>query len=367
MNETTEKRQGNFLTRLVRKQIFIPLAALLLLIIFNLVADPSFFAVTLKENSLGDLVLTGNLITILDNASELVILAIGMTLVTAASGGQDISVGSAIAIAGSVVLRVLCGTNSRPDALQAPIIVAFLACCAVSMLFGAFNGTLVAVFKIQPMVATLILYTAGRSIAAWINNNELPMISDPSFAYYGNFLPGVAVPTPIFIAVVCMLLAWALLRFTNIGLYSQAVGINASAARLNGIHPQFVKFLTYVILGLCVAVAGFIKVSRFSTINYSVVAKDIEMDAILAVALGGNALSGGKFNIWASVLGAYVIQFLTTTLFKFNVVSSALPAYKAVVVIILVVLSAPTVREKLEALKKRHRSEEKKEAGTHAE
>ena len=164
-----------------------------------------------------------------------------------------------------------------------------------------------------------------------------------------------------------MILAWALLRFTNIGLYSQAVGINASAARLNGIHPQFVKFLTYVILGLCVAVAGFIKVSRFSTINYSVVAKDIEMDAILAVALGGNALSGGKFNIWASVLGAYVIQFLTNTLFKFNVVSSALPAYKAVVVIILVVLSAPTVREKLEALKKRHRTEEKKEAGTHAE
>lgn len=367
MNETTQKRQGNFLIRLVRKQIFIPLAALLLLIVFNLIADPSFFAITLKENSLGDLVLTGNLITILDNASELVILAIGMTLVTAASGGQDISVGSAIAIAGSVVLRVLCGTNSRPDTLQAPIIVAFLACCFVSMLFGAFNGTLVAVFKIQPMVATLILYTAGRSIAAWINNNELPMISDPSFAYYGNFLPGVAVPTPIFIAVICMILAWALLRFTNIGLYSQAVGINASAARLNGIHPQFVKFLTYVILGLCVAVAGFIKVSRFSTINYSVVAKDIEMDAILAVALGGNALSGGKFNIWASVLGAYVIQFLTTTLFKFNVVSSALPAYKAVVVIILVVLSAPTVREKLEALKKRHRTEEKKEAGTHAE
>ena len=235
------------------------------------------------------------------------------------------------------------------------------------MAFGAFNGTLVAVFKIQPMVATLILYTAGRSIAAWINNNELPMISDPSFAYYGNFLPGVAVPTPIFIALACMILAWALLRFTNIGLYSQAVGINASAARLNGIHPQLVKFLTYVILGLCVAVAGFIKVSRFSTINYSVVAKDIEMDAILAVALGGNALSGGKFNIWASVLGAYVIQFLTTTLFKFNVVSSALPAYKAVVVIILVVLSAPTVREKLDALKKQHRQPAKKEAGTHAE
>lgn len=120
MTRTTEKPQGSFLARLVRKQIFIPLAALLILIVFNFIADPSFFAITLKENSLGDLVLTGNLITILDNASELVILAIGMTLVTAASGGQDISVGSAIAIAGSVVLRVLCGTNSRPDTLQAP-------------------------------------------------------------------------------------------------------------------------------------------------------------------------------------------------------------------------------------------------------
>ena len=346
MNETTQKRQGNFLTRLVRKQIFIPLAALLLLIVFNLIADPSFFAITLKENSLGDLVLTGNLITILDNASELVILAIGMTLVTAASGGQDISVGSAIAIAGSVVLRVLCGTNSRPDTLQAPIIVAFLACCVVSMLFGAFNGTLVAVFKIQPMVATLILYTAGRSIAAWINNNELPIINDPSFGYFGNFIPGIPIPTPVFIAVACMIVIALVLKFTTLGLMTQSVGINAHSSRLNGIDPAFVKFLTYVVLGLCVAVAALIKVSRISTINYSVIAKDIEMDAILAVALGGNALSGGKFNMAASILGAYVIQFLTTTLYKFNVASDALPAYKAVVVIILVVMSAPVVREK---------------------
>jgi uncharacterized membrane protein YciS (DUF1049 family) len=167
-----------------------------------------------------------------------------MTLVTAASGGQDISVGSAIAIAGSVVLRVLCGTNSRPDTLQAPIIVAFLACCVVSMLFGAFNGTLVAVFKIQPMVATLILYTAGRSIAAWINNNELPMISDPAFAYYGNFLPGVAVPTPIFIAVICMVLAWALLRL--FWLRARAVAIVDCNGQLQKLRPETVHlYLTH--------------------------------------------------------------------------------------------------------------------------
>lgn len=341
------------LRALFRRQIFIPIAALLVLVIVNLITDPSFFAVKLDQNSAGNPVLTGNLITILDNASELAILAIGMTLVTAASGGQDISVGATIAIAGSVTLRVLCGTEARPTTMQAPIIVAFLVCCVASMLFGAFNGTLVAYFKIQPMVATLILYTAGRSIAAWINNNALPIISDPTFGYAGNFIPGIPVPTPIFIAIACMVVIALVLKFTTLGLYTQSVGINPNSSRLNGINPAFVKFITYVILGLCVAVAGFIKVSRFSTINYSVVAKDIEMDAILAVALGGNALSGGKFNMAASILGAYVIQFLTTTLYAFNVDSSALPAYKAVVVIILVVLSAPTFQEKLTKLKRK--------------
>ena len=333
--------------KIFRRQIFIPIAALLILAIFNLIADPSFYKVTLGYNSVGNPVLSGYLITILDYGSELAILAIGMTLVTAASGGQDISVGAAIAISGSVILRVLCGTNSRPDTLQAPIIVAFLVSCVVAMLFGAFNGALVAYFKIQPMVATLILYTAGRSIAAWINNNELPIVNDPSFAIFGGFIPGIPIPTPVFIAAACILVTVLVLKFTNLGLYTQAVGINESSSRLNGLNPAFIKFLTFVILGLCVAVAGLIKVSRLSSINYSVIAKDIEMDAILAVALGGNALGGGKFNMTASILGAFVIQFLTTTLYKFNVQSDALPAYKAVVVILLVVFSAPVVREKM--------------------
>ena len=339
--------------KIFRRQIFIPIAALLILAIFNLIADPSFYKVTLGYNSVGNPVLSGYLITILDYGSELAILAIGMTLVTAASGGQDISVGAAIAISGSVILRILCGTNSRPDTLQAPIIVAFLVSCVVAMLFGAFNGALVAYFKIQPMVATLILYTAGRSIAAWINNNELPIVNDPSFAVFGGFIPGIPIPTPVFIAAACILVTVLVLKFTNLGLYTQAVGINESSSRLNGLNPAFIKFLTFVILGLCVAVAGLIKVSRLSSINYSVIAKDIEMDAILAVALGGNALGGGKFNMTASILGAFVIQFLTTTLYKFNVQSDALPAYKAVVVILLVVFSAPVVREKMGELFKR--------------
>ena len=357
------------------KQIIIPLSALLILAIVNLfnikegrlVFDPSFFKITRGLNNSGNVTLSGNLISILDNGSELAILAIGMTLVTAASGGQDISVGATIAIAGSVVLRVLCGSNPRPDErLEAPIIVAFLIACVVAMLFGAFNGALVAVFKIQPMVATLILFTAGRSIASWINGGQLPVINNKieggeTFTYFGGFIPGIPIPTPFFIALACIIVIALVLKFTNLGLYTQAVGINESSSRLNGINPTFIKFLAFVILGLCVAVAGLIKVSRISSINYSVIAKDIEMDAILAVALGGNALSGGKFNMTSSILGAYVIQFLTTTLYKFKVQSDALPAYKAVVVILLVVFSAPLVREKISGFWKKMRSPKVKE------
>ena len=341
------------LKKITSNQLFIPLMALILLAVINLINDPGFFKVTLGTNNAGFPVLSGYLITILDYGSELGILAIGMTLVTAASGGQDISVGATIAIAGSAMLRVLCGGNSRPETIQAPIIVAFLVACVVGMLCGAFNGALVALFKIQPMIATLILFTAGRSIAAWINNNELPIVPDPKFSYFGGFIPGIPIPTTVFIVAICIVIIALVLKFTNLGLYTQAVGINESSSRLNGINPTLIKFISFVILGLCVAVAALIKVSRLSTINYSVIAKDIEMDAILAVALGGNALSGGKFNMWSSILGAYVIQFLTTTLYKFNVQSDALAAYKAVVVILLVVFSAPTVRDYMAQLVKK--------------
>lgn len=356
-----QKKEGSFLKRLVRQQLFIPIAALLLLVLFNLIADPSFFAVSIKENSLGNPVLSGNLISVLDNASELVILALGMTLVTAASGGQDISVGATMAIAGSVILRMVCGGEISADTMHMPILLALLIGMAVTMAFGAFNGTLVAYFKIQPMVATLIMFTAGRSIAAWINNNELPIMNDITFKYAGTFLPGVPVPTPIFITILMVLVFWLLMKFTNLGLYTQSVGINANSSRLNGLNPQLIKLMAYVVLGACVAVAGFIRVSRSGSINYSRIAENIEMDAILAVALGGNALSGGKFNLYGSVIGAYVIQFLTTTLYKYEVPSTALPAYKAVVVILLVVMSAPVVREKFTHIKKQSAAKANKE------
>ena len=182
--------------------------------------------------------------------------------------------------------------------------MAFLISCLVAMAFGAFNGALVSIFKIQPMVATLILFTAGRSIAAWINNNELPVVNDETFTYFGSYIPGIPIPTPFFIAIACFIITWLALKFTNLGLYVQSVGINEKTSRLNGLNPALIKFVTYIILGLCVAVAGFIKVSRLSTINYSVVAKDIEMDAILAVALGGRIRYTVPYNNALQIPGA---------------------------------------------------------------
>jgi simple sugar transport system permease protein len=333
-----------FFQRFITSNLIIPFLGLLLIFLFNLVTNPGFFRVTTTVNNAGNTVLAGNLISILDNASELVILALGMTLVTAASGGQDISVGAGIAIAGSVMLRVLCGNQVAPELMQAPIIVAFLAGCIVAMIFGAFNGTLVSVFKIQPMVATLILYTAGRYIGYWINGGKLPIVSEPQFKYFGGFIPGVPVPTPVFIAIACIIVMALALKFTNLGLYTQAVGINEKAARLNGLDPVFIRFLAYVIMGLCVAVAAFIKVSRNATINHTTIAADIEMDAILAVAIGGNALGGGKFSIAGSIIGAYTIQALMITLYAAGVGSDSLKAFKAIVIIVIVVISSPVVK-----------------------
>jgi len=327
-------------------QLLIPLIALAMLVVFNLIRDPGFFSVGLTANNDGNTVLAGNLISVLNGASELAVLAMGMTLVTAAAGGQDISVGAAAAIAGSVFIKVLRAGGITP----VTVLLAFLACCVVAMLFGAFNGTLVAVFNIHPMIATLILYTAGRSIAYWINGGATPTVSSPLIKAIGGFIPGVPIPTPVFIVIICGIIFALLFKVTNLALYTQAVGINPQAARLNGIDTTKIKLLTFVILGLCVAVASCISVSRLGLINHETILIEIEMDAILAVAIGGNALSGGRFKMIGSVLGAYAIQTLTTTLYAMKVSSTAIKAYKAVVIILIVVIGSPVVKSAVSRL-----------------
>lgn len=326
-------------------QLTIPLIAIALLVIFNLIRDPSFFSIELTLNNNGNTVLSGNLISIINGASELAVLAMGMTLVTAACGGQDISVGAAAAIAGSAFVKIL---KSGPSINGGTVIIAFLFACVVAMLFGSFNGTLVSVFKIQPMIATLILYTCGRSIAYWINGGATPTVSSPIITAIGGFIPGVPIPTPVLIVIGVALVFVLVFHFTSLGLFTQSVGINGSAARLNGINSTFIKLLSFIILGLCVAVAGTIGVSRLGLINHETLLLDIEMDAILAVAIGGNNLGGGKFKISGSIIGAYVIQMLTITLYAMKVPSTDVKAYKAIVIIILVVIGSPVIKSKFQ-------------------
>ncbi len=326
-------------------QLTIPIIAILLLVIFNLIRDPSFFSIETTLNNNGNIVLAGNLISIINGASELAVLAMGMTLVTAACGGQDISVGAAAAIAGSAFVKIL---KSSPNITGVTVVAAFLFACVVAMLFGAFNGTLVSVFKIQPMIATLILYTCGRSIAYWINGGATPTVSSPIINAIGSFIPGVPIPTPVLIVAAVAIIFVLVFHFTSLGLFTQSVGINGSAARLNGINSTFIKLLSFIILGLCVAVAGTIGVSRLGLINHETLLLDIEMDAILAVAIGGNSLGGGKFKISGSIIGAYVIQMLTITLYAMKVPSTDVKAYKAIVIIILVVIGSPVIKSKFQ-------------------
>ena len=322
-------------------QLLIPVIAILLLVIFNIFRDPGFFSVVIAANNNGFPVLQGNLISILNGASELVILSMGMTLVTAASGGQDISVGALAAIAGSVFVKVL---KSGPITGWS-VISGFILCCIAAMIFGAFNGTLVACFRIQPMIATLILFTCGRSVAYWINGGATPTVESPIITAIGSFIPGIPIPTPILIVVVTGRLFALFFRFSNLGLYIQTVGINQGAARLNGIDPVKIKLLAFIILGACCSIAGMINVSRLSLINHETILNSIEMDAILAVAIGGNSLGGGRFRMIGSVIGAYAIQMLTITLYAMKVPSTDVKAYKAIVIILLVVMGSPVFKE----------------------
>ncbi|MCR5465600.1 MAG: ABC transporter permease [Lachnospiraceae bacterium] len=324
-------------------QLTIPLIAIALLVVFNLIRDPGFFSIGISHNNNGNPVLSGNIIGIINGASELAVLAMGMTLVTAACGGQDISVGAAAAIAGSVFVKVL---KSGSAINAGTVILAFVMACIVAMLFGTFNGTLVAVFKIQPMIATLILYTCGRSIAYWINGGATPTVSSPILSGIGSFIPGIPIPTPVLIVVAMAGLFKLLFHFTALGLFTQSVGINGSAARLNGINATFIKLLSFIILGVCVAVSGCIGVSRLGLINHETLLIDIEMDTILAVAIGGNSLGGGKFKLSGSIIGAYVIQMLTITLYAMKVPSTDVKAYKAIVIVLLVVIGSPVIKER---------------------
>ncbi|OPL17413.1 MAG: ABC transporter permease [delta proteobacterium ML8_D] len=316
--------------------LFLPLSVLVLLIVINLIRGADYFSFTMVKGAL-----YGNIPNILFGASELVILSIGMTLVTAASQGQDIGIGAAATITSAVFVWFVLNAG---EATLLTIVAAFLLSCVAGLVIGVFNGTLVSIFRVQPMVATLILFMGGRSIAFMIDGKLSPILANDISNQIGTVIPGVPIQTPIILTVVFIAIVAVVLKTTNLRLYIESVGINPSAARLNGINPKKIIFLTFLIMGICTAVAGFIAVNKAGRHDSVNLLKFIMMDAILAVAIGGNKLSGGKFSITGSIIGAYTIEILNRTLLRLEIETETIKAFKAVFIIILMVVGSPVVR-----------------------
>ena len=305
--------------KITSQRLFLPIFCLALVLLVNIVTTPNFFAIEVRNG-----VLYGYLIDIINRASELVILAVGMTLVVSSSAGTDIS-----------------GGERAATAYANPLILGFLAALIVGAAIGCFNGFLVAKLNIQPMVATLIMFTAGRGIAQLITDGQITYVRVDSYRTLGASLPGFPVPTPFIVAVVVVALTSLLLKKTALGMYIQSVGINKRASQLVGIKSVMIIFLTYAYCGLCSGLSGLIASSRIYSADANNIGLNMELDAILAVAIGGNSLGGGKFSLAGSVIGSYTIQALTTTLYAMHVSSDQVPVYKAIVVVIIVALQSP--------------------------
>lgn len=342
--------------KLKKSPLFLPILCLFLVLLINLFKDVSFFSVSIKNG-----VLYGRLIDVLNRGSEIAILAVGQTLVVAVSAGTDISVGSVMALAACGGCMVLTGYgNTSVTTVLYPIGIGILVGIIYGIVCGMINGAMVAKLKIQPMVATLILFTAARAVGLLLCNNQITYIRYEPYKYLGNFLPGCPIPTPILVTVVVILIAEMILKKSSLELYIQSVGINSRASRICGINSDMICFICYTICGLCAGIAGMIASSRIYSADSNNIGLNYELDAILSVALGGNSLAGGKFNMAGSIIGAYTIQAITTTLLAMGVSTDQAPVFKAVIVVVIVVVQSPVFKNW------RARQEKKKEAGKEA-
>lgn len=323
-------------------QLLWPMVALFIVLLFNLFFTKDFFSLEIKEGHL-----YGVTIDILNRAAPLMLLAIGMTLVIA-TRGIDISVGSVIAISGAVAASLIGGHLEYVDGVQnmvanVPMPLAILAALAVSALLGLWNGFLVAKVGIQAVVATLILMVAGRGLAQLITQGQIITIYYKPFSYIGTgYLLGL--PFTIFIVAAILMVTLYIVRKTAVGLYLESIGINAAASKFSGIPVEKYTLAVYVICGLFAGIAGIIVCSNVSSADGNNAGLFIEMDAILAVALGGNSLNGGRFSVLGSIIGALVIQSITTTIYAIGVPPEITLVVKALVVIVICLLQSEKFR-----------------------
>ncbi len=324
------------LKKIVRHRLFLPLVALIFLIGYNAIFVDKFFLLSIINGQLH-----GRMIDILNRAASLVIVSVGMTFVIA-TGGIDISVGSIMAITGATTAYIVGGAGDGVP--RAPLWLAIAAGLLVGLICGLWNGFLVSKLKIQPIIATLILQTAGRGIAMLITQGQIITVYYKPFSYFGNHFPGSPLPTTIFLALTVIIVVGMLLKRTSISLFVQSVGINKKASHYSGINVNRVMFMTYIFSGLCAAVGGLIEVSRISAADANNAGLLFESSAIMSVALGGTLLKGGRFSLGGSIIGAITIQTLTTTLYARGVSSEQLPFIQGVVIILICLLQSELFR-----------------------
>lgn len=326
-----------------KHRLFWPVVTLLLLLAANAAFNPTFLHVTVRDGHL-----YGSLIDILKGAAPLALVALGMTLVIA-TRGIDISVGAVVAIAGGVAAWMVGGSLVIQDGVAThvsrfPMSLAIVCALGVAVLCGAWNGALVAFVGMQPIIATLILMVAGRGIAQLITNGQIITVYyAPYFAIGNGYLLGL--PVPFFIAAAVFLALLWMVRRTALGLFIEAVGINPSAAHLAGLPARRITFWAYAFCGLCAGVAGLIVSSTVKSADGNNAGLLLELDAILAVTLGGTALTGGRFSLAGSVIGALIIQTLTYAIYSVGVPPEVNLVVKAAVVFAVMLLQSPEFRQ----------------------
>lgn len=320
--------------QITSSKLFWPSLALLLILLFNLAYRPGFFAIEVKDGHL-----YGSVIDILNRGAPLMLLALGMTLVIA-TGGVDLSVGPVIAMTGAVAAALI---GSTINVTQTPFLTVILAALGVALLAGIWNGTLVSRAGVQPIIATLILMVAGRGVAQMITEGQILNVYYEPFDFIGGgFLLGL--PFPVFIVAGVGLLIWTLTRRTAFGMFVESIGINPSSSFYAGIHEKNVKLLVYLISALCAGLAGLIVASNIRSADANNAGLFFEMDAILAVVIGGTSMSGGRFSLAGSLLGALIIQSLTTTIYSVRVPPDVILLVKAVVVLIVSLMQSASFR-----------------------
>jgi simple sugar transport system permease protein len=324
------------LNNLSQKRLFWPIFILVLVTVYNIFFTNGFTKIEIRDGHL-----YGMIIDIINRASSLMIISMGMTLVVATKG-IDISVGSICAISGAVAASIVGGNVN--GIAEHPYWIAVIAALIVSSLFGLWNGFLVSRLGMQPMIATLILLVAGRGVAQLITDGQIITVYHKPYSFLGGgYLLGI--PFSIYVTLLILGILILIMRRTAYGLFLQATGINPKASRFVGINIRNIILSVYIISGFCAGVAGLIISSIVKCADSNNAGLNIELDAILAVTLGGNSLSGGKFSIGGSVIGALIVQSITTAMYAKGVSPEVLPVVKAIVVVIICLIQSEKTRD----------------------